>query len=267
MSSASSSVATGSVAPRRFSLRERVLLRIIAGAGYGAIRLLTPTLRLYESFEEGARSREPQHATIYAFWHRCTFMAAWCMRNEQGAIMVSQSFDGEYIARIVERLGYVAVRGSSSRGGVVALREMHDHVRQGHSAAFTADGPRGPKYIAKPGALILARNTGAPIVAFHVALQDPITLRSWDRFMIPKPFSVGVIRGSRPLFVPREADDVEMKRLQTELQAMMDRTRIAAERLLETGEYRRLIRHDWGRVRERWINPDQSPAGKTKKDS
>src|SRR5216683_129933 len=135
---------------RTFSLRERILLALISSAGYAAIRLVVPTLRMHVSFEEGARAEEPQHPTIYAFWHRCTFMAAWGMRNEGGATMVSRSFDGEYIARILEKLGYVAARGSSSRGGTSALREMHDLVQQGHSAAFTADGPRGPLYVAKP---------------------------------------------------------------------------------------------------------------------
>ena len=218
------------------------------------MRLLVPTVRLFMSFEEGGRAFEPQHPTIYAFWHRCTFVAAWCMRNEQGATMVSRSFDGEYIARIVERLGYEAMRGSSSRGGVAALREMHDWVQQGHSVAVTADGPRGPLYVAKPGTLLLARYTGAPIVAFHVALRDPITFRSWDRFMVPRPFCDGVIRGSRPLWVPADADEATLARLQAEVQQMMDRTRIAAEELLASGEYRRLPRHSWGREREMWVN-------------
>ena len=258
MTAVSTSPATSTpaqqAAVRRFSLRERILLHLITWAGYGAIRLLVPTVRMFVSYEEGGRAYEPQHPTIYAFWHRCTFVAAWCMRNQQGAIMVSPSFDGEYIARIVERLGYVAVRGSSSRGGTAALREMHDWVEQGHSAAFTADGPRGPKYVAKPGALMLARNTGAPIVAFHVALREPITFRSWDRFMVPRPFCDAVIRGSRPLLVPRDADDVALQGLQAELQQMMDRTRIAAEELLASGEYRKLPRHCWSRERDRWLN-------------
>ncbi len=247
-----------SAAQRRFSRRERLLLRLFTWGGYAAIRLLVPTVRMYVSFEEGARSHEPQHPTIYAFWHRCTFVAAWSMRNEQGATMVSRSFDGEYIARIVERAGYVPVRGSSSRGGTEALREMHAWVGKGHSAAITADGPRGPLYVAKPGALLLARNTGAPIVTFYVALRKPITLRSWDRFMLPKPFSVAVARISRPLSVPAGADGAQLEKLQAELQAMMDRTRIAAEELLASGEYRSLPRHYWSRGREDWPN---TPAG------
>jgi lysophospholipid acyltransferase (LPLAT)-like uncharacterized protein len=256
VSSPAPAASAESPAERRFSRRERILLRLYTWAGYTAMRLLSPTVRMYVSFEEGGRTHEPQHPTIYAFWHRCTFVGAWCMRNEQGASLVSRSFDGEYIARIVECAGYVAVRGSSSRGGVAALREMHEQVERGHSVAFAADGPRGPLYVAKPGALLLARNTGAPVVAFHVALRKPITLRSWDRFMFPKPFCAAVMRVSRPLAVPADADDATLGKLQAELQAMMDRTRVAAEELIESGGYRRLPRHYWSRVREKWVNRD-----------
>jgi lysophospholipid acyltransferase (LPLAT)-like uncharacterized protein len=243
-------------AVRHFSLRERLLLTLFSAAGYGAIRLLAPTVRMYVSFEEGGRSHEPQHPTIYSFWHRCTFVGSYCMRNEAGASMVSRSFDGEYIARILEKLGYIAVRGSSSRGGAVALREMHTMVEQGHSVTFAADGPRGPRYVAKPGPMLLARNTGAPVVAFHVALENPFILPSWDEFMLPRPFNRGVMRISRPMFVPSDADDATLERLHGELQQMMDRTRIAAEELIARRSYAGLLANRWKPVRECWVNRD-----------
>ena len=240
---------------RHFSLRERMLLALITGAGYAAIRLLVPTLRMYVSAEEGTRAHEPQHPTIYVFWHRCTFVACYCMRNEAGASMVSRSFDGEYIARILEKLGYIAVRGSSSRAGAAALREMHAMVEQGHSVTFTADGPRGPRYVAKPGPVMLARNTGAPIVAFHVALENPIVLPSWDGFMLPRPFQRAIIRCSSPLFVPPDAGLDLLQRLQQEMQDMLDRTRIAGEDLVARRAFSTLVEHPWSRERELWVNP------------
>src|SRR3954469_1893403 len=137
------------VEARAFTLRQRFLLWSASALGYLAIRTIGPTLRLSVSLEEGAREHEPQHPSIYCFWHRCVFPATYCFRNHRIAVMTSRSFDGEYIARIIERAGYTAVRGSSSRGGAAALLGMHDVVEKGYSVAFTADGPRGPRYVAK----------------------------------------------------------------------------------------------------------------------
>lgn len=143
--------------------------------------------------------------------------------------MISRSFDGEYIARIIQKLGFVPVRGSSNRGAVRALLEMRRGADRGAAVAFTVDGPRGPRYVAKPGPVLLSRATGLPICAFHIALQDAWILNSWDAFMIPKPFSGALIRISRGIVVPAEADDREMERLHRELQASLDRVREFAE--------------------------------------
>jgi lysophospholipid acyltransferase (LPLAT)-like uncharacterized protein len=141
--------------------------------------------------------------TIYAFWH-CSLLA--CARRFRGkdiAILISQSFDGELIARTVERLGFVAVRGSSSRGAATALRAMSEAYAQGHRCAFTADGPRGPARIAKPGPVHVAELTGAEnIGAFHAQPSEAWKLKSWDGFLIPKPFAI--ITFTWPALVPRE---------------------------------------------------------------
>ncbi len=166
---------------------------------------------------------------ITPFWHRCVFAAAYVFRDLQVRVMTSRSFDGEYIARIILKLGFGAVRGSSSRGAVGALLGMRREIEQGRTVAFTIDGPRGPCYIAKPGPVLLAKLTGSPIVPFYVALEDPWVLNTWDRFMIPKPFSRALIRVARNIHVPPDADEDEVTRLHQEMQAALDRVRKFAE--------------------------------------
>jgi len=139
--------------------------------------------------------------------------------------MTSRSFDGEYIARIISRFEYVPVRGSSSRGGAGALLEMHQMLEQGRSAAFTIDGPRGPRYVAKPGPVLLARNTGVRIVPFYIALDRPWVLRSWDGFMIPRPFSRALVRVGKAIAVPPDANDDALARYHAEMQSALDRVR------------------------------------------
>lgn len=128
--------------------------------------------------------------TIFAFWHCSLLACAHRFRNKGIAILISQSFDGELIARTVERLGFLAVRGSSTRGGVGGLKGMAEAYRAGHVCAFTADGPKGPALIAKPGPVQLAELTDAGWVgAFHAQPNRAWIASSWDRFMIPKPFA------------------------------------------------------------------------------
>ena|SRR5436305_15221396 len=144
--------------------------------------------------------------------------------------MTSRSFDGEYIARIIENLGFGAVRGSSSRGGVRALREMHKEIEQGRIAAFTIDGPRGPRHVAKPGPVLLAKNTQAPILCFHLAHSSAWVLNTWDKLQIPKPFSCVHLVYSKMIRVPSEATEAELLELHAEMQATLERTRETAER-------------------------------------
>jgi len=150
--------------------------------------------------------------------------------------MVSRSFDGEYIARIIEKLGFVAVRGSSSRGGASALLGLRSQLEQGLSVAFTIDGPRGPKYVAKPGPVLLSQASALPMAAFYVALSDAWVLNTWDALMIPKPFSKALARVSVKVRVPAEADEAQMAEYHTQLQAALERvTRFAEENVGRVG--------------------------------
>jgi len=213
----------------RFSLRQRVVLVIVSEVGYIAIRALGATLRFAWSEEEGATPERIARPAIYSFWHQCIFPAAALFRGQGIGVMTSLSFDGEFIARIIEKLGFRAVRGSSSRGAVGALLGMRREVEAGEAVAFTIDGPRGPRYVAKPGPVLLAQATGVPMAVFHIALEKAWVLKSWDATRIPKPFSKALLRVSRAVYVPVDTDDGAMKAHHEELQSALERVRDYAE--------------------------------------
>lgn len=174
-----------------FTRKQRVLLALVPPLAALLIRALGRTLRYRDLNAPGV----PVGITlpgpvVFAFWHRCLLSCAYRFRNKGIAILISPSFDGELIARTVERLGFLPVRGSSSRGGAAGLRGMADAYNAGHRCAFTADGPRGPNMFAKPGAVQLAQLVEATWIGVFYAVPDRAwELRSWDRFLLPKPFS------------------------------------------------------------------------------
>ncbi|MGH9650018.1 MAG: lysophospholipid acyltransferase family protein, partial [Terriglobales bacterium] len=128
---------------------------------------------------------------------------------------------------------------SSSRGAVRALLGMHKVIDAGRTVAFSIDGPRGPKYVAKPGPVLLARNTGVPVMCFHIALENPWILPSWDDFMIPKPFSRALVRIGKLIHVPEEADSATLERYHADVQATLDRIREFAEAEVQVAGRRR----------------------------
>ena len=179
---------------RPFTFKQRVLLAVIPPVATAIILALGATLTYEDVFPPNTSNDIPGDdipgPTIYAFWHRSLLACAHRFRNKNIAILISQSFDGEIIARIVELLGFKAIRGSSSRGGAAALRQMVEAYKAGHRCAITADGPRGPAGIAKPGTAQLALLVEAPWVGtFHAIPLNAWELKTWDRFLIPKPFS------------------------------------------------------------------------------
>jgi hypothetical protein len=212
-----------------FSFTKRLKLTAITWSAYFLIRLLGPTLRYQISFCKDGPQDLNFSPTIFVFWHRCILPACYAFRNRKIAVMTSSSFDGEYIARIIELLGYRAVRGSSTRGGVRALLGMHTEIEEGRSVAFTIDGPLGPIYVAKPGPVLLARNTKVPIVAFYVAPQRAWTLKSWDRMLIPKPFSRVSVRTGAYIHVPESAGKEELEQLHATMQASLEKVQAQAE--------------------------------------
>jgi hypothetical protein len=183
---------------------QRIALALAPPLAAVLIRLLGTTLRYEDRAEPGVTpGYKIPGPTVFAFWHRSLLACAHRFRNLDIAILISGSFDGELIARTVELLGFRAIRGSSSRGGAAGLRNMQMAYAAGHRCAFTADGPRGPVFVAKPGAAQLANSVGAPdaegkpagtwVGCFYALPDRAWELRSWDRFLIPKPFSRVVV--------------------------------------------------------------------------
>ncbi len=176
---------------RLYSFKQRVILAIVPPVAALLIRLLGATLRYRDVNAPGVPvGIDIPGPVVFAFWHRTLLVCAHRFRNRGIAILISPSFDGELIARTVQRLGFFPRRGSTSRGGATGLRRMAQAYEEGHRCAITADGPRGPSMLAKPGVVQMAELTGATWIGAYYALPDRAwQLRSWDRFLIPKPFS------------------------------------------------------------------------------
>ena len=214
----------------RLSLLQRLQISVVSWLASAVVGLIGRTLRMTITFEEGSMPGLHQISPgIYPFWHRCVLPATWLFRNENIGVLTSLSRDGEYIARVIRRFGYVPVRGSSSRGGQRGLLEMETMVKAGGAVAFTIDGPRGPRYVAKKGPVMLARLTGIPITPFYVAIEKRWVLKTWDAMVIPKPFSRAYVRGAKYIFVPPDADDAALDRHYAEMQAALERVTKFAE--------------------------------------
>ena len=206
-----------------YGFRQRLAIRAADLAFYLLVRAVGATLRFRvegrEHWDEAARDgRLP----VYTFWHDRIFPGTYFFRGRRIVIMTSQSFDGEYIARFIQRLGYGAVRGSSTRGGVGALVELARLVRKGCPAGFSIDGPRGPRHVAKMGAVILAKKTGQPVLPFGVNAERFWRLPTWDGMQIPLPFSRVVVRFAPPVRVPPDADEATLNACRDELQRALD---------------------------------------------
>ncbi len=213
----------------RFTLRQRIVLRIIIAAGYWFIRLIGPTLRVCVSREEGAEKTLDERPLILSFWHACIIPATYLFRNCGIRVMSSNSYDGEYMGRIIHKFGFVAVKGSSSRNAVRALLGLRRALQEGWAVAFSIDGPRGPRYKVKPGPVALARSSGVPMSTFHIAVESAWVLNTWDRLIIPKPFSRVLLRLGKLVPVPPQASDEDLERYQQQLQDSLERVREFAE--------------------------------------
>jgi len=148
---------------------------------------------------------------IVAVWHGRILPVIWHFRNRGVVVMASSNFDGQWIARIIERLGNRTVPGSTSHGGSRALIAMKREIERGHPASFALDGPRGPARVAQPGAVWLAGATGSPLLPVHGEATRSWTTNSWDRTMVPKPFCTVALVIGPPLFVDRESEDGNAK--------------------------------------------------------
>ena len=213
-----------------YSFWERLRIRAIDLAAYLVMRAIGATIRFevegWENYESVINSAK---LPIWPFWHDRIFLSAIYFKHRGILVITSKSSDGEYIARFIQRFGFGAIRGSSSRGGARALVEMKREMRKGREIAFTVDGPRGPRYEAKPGPIYLAKLTGNPILPFLLQPKQFWTLKSWDRLQIPKPFTKALLVIAKPFFIdeaePDGGIDSGVVQMQDSLDGLVERGR------------------------------------------
>lgn len=186
----------------------------------GLVTFLGPHLLL--SWGKSLRIRflgegEKGRRVIYALWHGRMFVLIYFYRRMGIDVLISQHSDGELVTRVVKGLGYLPVRGSSTRGGLNGFFELSQGAR-GRSLAITPDGPRGPREVVQPGIILLAQRTGLPIVPLGASAQNRLVLPSWDGFLIPHPFSRAVVIEGPPLWVERSLKDGALEEKRGELE-------------------------------------------------
>jgi lysophospholipid acyltransferase (LPLAT)-like uncharacterized protein len=205
----------------------------IAATAYPLAAALGRTLRWRidgsEHYDTLMREGRPP---ILALWHGRILAATFYWRDRGIVAMTSENFDGEWIARLMGRFGYRAARGSTSRGGSRALVQLRRELGAGHAAAFTVDGPRGPARVAQPGAVWLSGATGHPVLPFHIEASRSWTAKSWDRSMIPRPFSTTAVAIGAPMTVPG-TDDSLVEEARRELERRLGKLEERCRELLE----------------------------------
>ena len=203
----------------RDSWLKRLQVAVIAKTVYPLVSMFGSTLRWrVEGLEYLDRISDGGRQPVMAFWHGRIFGATYYFRGQSIVVITSENFDGEWIARIIQRFGYLTARGSTSRRGRHALRELRRHAESGHKTGFAVDGPRGPARLVQPGVVWLAKVTGNPILPFHVEAAKPWTIKSWDRTQIPKPYSMMALSIGEPIEVPKDANGLLIEQLQEKLE-------------------------------------------------
>ena len=203
----------------KIRLADRFILCIVPVIGFLLIRLLGRTWR-YTTVggEKAEKVQEEGTSLIYALWHGRMLPLAYCYRNRSACALVSQHRDGELASRIAEKLGFRTIRGSSTRGGVKGSQKLLRQLTSGFDAAIMPDGPKGPARKVQAGVLRLAQLSGCPIVPVTVGVSKCMTLKSWDGFIIPKPFAKCVVFYGNPVRIPPDAPSTLLEAKRTELE-------------------------------------------------
>jgi len=220
-----------SEAKSTFTPGQRFVLAVVPRVVWALLWLVGRTWRYETIAEEGATPLpygKGAGAEIFCFWHQCVLPCTFYYRRTGATIIVSRSFDGELITRILELFGFKTTRGSSSRGAREGLLGLKSVIESGDPAIFTADGPRGPIYQTKMGPIKLASMTGARIGAFHLQPEQAWTMKSWDRFLVPLPFTRIVVSWARWTYVPRDLAENQLEEKREELNAAIERARLRA---------------------------------------
>ena len=214
---------------RRFTLGQRIVLAMVPRMVWALLWVVGHTWRFEVIAEDGVTpviEGQKAGAEVYCFWHQCVLPCTMYFRASGAVILVSRSFDGELITRVLRLFGFDAVRGSSSRGAREGLLGLKHVIETGRTAIFTADGPLGPIYQTKMGPIKLAQATGAPIGAFHLQPEHAWVVNSWDRFLVPKPFTRIVVSWAQWTRVPGDLAQDEFETKRQELNDAIERARL-----------------------------------------
>jgi lysophospholipid acyltransferase (LPLAT)-like uncharacterized protein len=207
----------------RYSFGQRLIIRSAGFLFYWLVRMIGVTVRFEANgMERFAEIEQAGRLPIYSFWHDRIVAGTYYFRNRGIIVLSSTSFDSEYTARCIQRFGFGIIKGSSTRGGIQALVGMIRMMKQGFATAFTIDGPKGPRYEAKAGPILLAKKTGNPLIPFVIECKRFWTIKSWDRLQIPKPFTRANLIIGDPIYVPADATDNEIENKRLELQFALD---------------------------------------------
>jgi lysophospholipid acyltransferase (LPLAT)-like uncharacterized protein len=193
-------------------MKRRALVWLATRLGPRLIRLWFSTLRL--RWSGGAYLNPDPHtrqSTIFAFWHQRLLCFTYTHAGYNGRVLISRSRDGDVIAGMLARLGFVPIRGSSQRAGGAALRALLDQAKNGCDIGITPDGPRGPRHVFKLGAVFLASRSGLPIVPITVSYRRFWQFQSWDRFQLPWPFTRAIVHVGAPVQVPADLGEVGLE--------------------------------------------------------
>ncbi|WP_167935784.1 lysophospholipid acyltransferase family protein [Halothermothrix orenii] len=192
------------------SFKNRLKFWLISGLALGLNYITNSLTRIKVYGEENLTGIDEKTPVILVFWHGKLWVPAYFFRKRDCVTLASLSNDGEYITRVLEKYGYRVVRGSSSRGGGRALLRLLREAKKGATVLLTPDGPRGPIYRVKPGAILLQEKSDGVIIPVGIAASKKKVFNSWDRFTIPLPGSKVVINYGKPLKLP-EGKSVEEK--------------------------------------------------------
>jgi lysophospholipid acyltransferase (LPLAT)-like uncharacterized protein len=208
--------------PVRFPWREELKIRCWTALALSALWLLGKTTRkIYINGDELLARWQRNEQVIVTFWHSRMLLMPFPYQGQKSCIMNSNHRDGEIITRVIRHFGIHAVRGSSTRGWIGGLKGMLDAYRQGHDLFVVPDGPRGPRFQAKSGVLQLARATGATIFPVTYGAKWKYTVPSWDRLLVPFPFSHVVYLVGTPIVVPTDASPEVMEEKRQELERVL----------------------------------------------
>lgn len=203
---------------------EELKYNLIGLAGHSLIKLIFGTMNIRVIGFEAVQKLVESKKIIFAFWHSRLLMISYLYQGWGAVNMVSQSKDGEIIARILNRQGYRIVRGSTSRGGARAMVNMIRILKEEEcTGAIIPDGPRGPRYKVQPGVIALGKKTGYPVIPISYSALKIKVFDSWDRFVLPYPTTQGVFVYGNPIFVPEDSTHEEGKELCVRLEKELNR--------------------------------------------